>query len=75
MRTVQAIYDKGVFRPIEPVSLPEGTHVDVLTPTDAEDETPIAPMREGLARVYSILGERYESGRHDTAERHNEHQP
>lgn len=37
----------------------------------------IAPegMSEGLARVYAILGERFDSGHKDTAERHNEHQP
>jgi hypothetical protein len=28
-----------------------------------------------LIRVYEILGRRFDSGHHDTAERHNEHQP
>jgi len=32
-------------------------------------------MSEGLAKIYEILGERYDSGFTDTAERHNEHQP
>ena len=32
-------------------------------------------MSEGLANVYAILGERYDSGHKDTAARHNEHQP
>jgi hypothetical protein len=36
---------------------------------------PLAPMSEGLARVYEILGRRHSSGHVDTAERHSEHQP
>jgi hypothetical protein len=30
---------------------------------------------EGLIRSYEILGRRFDSGEHDVAERHNEHQP
>jgi hypothetical protein len=30
---------------------------------------------QNLDEIYRILGERYYSGYHDTAERHNEHQP
>ena len=36
---------------------------------------PEAPMTEGLARLYEILGLRHSSEYTDTAERHNEHQP
>jgi len=32
-------------------------------------------MSAGLAKVYSILGQRYASGVTDTAARHEEHQP
>ena len=60
--TVNAIYENGVFRPVEPVELPDNTPARV-------------PMSEGLAKVYAILGERYNSGHTDTAARHNEHQP
>lgn len=34
-----------------------------------------SPMSEGLARIYSILGERYETGEKDLAARVDEHQP
>lgn len=34
-----------------------------------------APLSEGLAKVYEILGRRHSSGFTDTAARHNEHQP
>jgi hypothetical protein len=28
-----------------------------------------------LDGIYAVLGERYQSGQHDVATRHNEHQP
>ena len=77
--TVQAIFENGVFRPVEPIALPERTSVelDVHTKGEPQPESPMSdgPMSEGMAKIYSILGERYDSGRSDTAARHNEHQP
>jgi len=32
-------------------------------------------MGEGLAKIYAVLGERFNSGENDAAARHNEHQP
>jgi predicted DNA-binding antitoxin AbrB/MazE fold protein len=83
LKTVQAIYENGVFRPVEPVDLPDHTAVEFEprvrsspSPTLGSSEEPSAPpMSPGLAAVYAILGERYESGETDTAARHNEHQP
>jgi predicted DNA-binding antitoxin AbrB/MazE fold protein len=72
--TVHAIFEKGVFRPIESVALPEHTSVELEVRTTDEQRT-AAPMSEGLTNVYAILGERYNSGHVDTAARHNEHQP
>jgi predicted DNA-binding antitoxin AbrB/MazE fold protein len=75
-KTIHAIYANGVFRPVEPVDLPEQTPVEFEV--RVLPETPLkvqAPMSEGLAKIYAILGERYDSGFTDTAERHNEHQP
>jgi predicted DNA-binding antitoxin AbrB/MazE fold protein len=70
MATITAIYENGVFRPTEPVDLPEGTPVEVVL------ELPRTPEEEAhLDRVYEIMSRRYKSGHHDTAERHNEHQP
>lgn len=76
MSAIHAIYENGVFRPTEPVDLPEGCEV-IVEPRAIE----IVPGREaspavdGLDDVYEILGRRYRSGHSDTAERHNEHQP
>jgi hypothetical protein len=45
--------------------------ITVVEPTKPSQ----APMSEGLAKVYDILGRNHSSGHTDTAERHNEHQP
>jgi hypothetical protein len=80
MKTIHAVYENGVFRPTEPVDLPEHTAVEFeprvrpALPEDGE-RSPPPTLSPGLAKVYAILGERYASGHTDTAERHNEHQP
>jgi predicted DNA-binding antitoxin AbrB/MazE fold protein len=72
--TVHAVFKNGVFRPVEPVSLPERASVE-LEVRVADEQRPALPMSGGLAKAYAILGERYNSGYSDTAARHNEHQP
>jgi predicted DNA-binding antitoxin AbrB/MazE fold protein len=74
--TIHAIYENGVFRPLEPVDLPEQTPVafEVRVLPESPSAAP-EPMSEGLTRIYEVLGRRYHSGHTDTAERHNEHQP
>lgn len=76
MKTIQAIYENGVFRPLERVELPEACKVEVYpkigidaspTETDGNDAA--------LDAIYEILGRRYRAGRTDLAARHNEHQP
>lgn len=75
-RMIQAIYADGVFTPLGRVDLPDQTTVE-FEPRVCGETSPDcdAPMSEGLAKIYAILGERYDSGYTDTAERHNEHQP
>src|SRR5262245_16336214 len=75
-KVIHAIYANGVFRPLEPVDLPEQTPVEfeLRVATEAPLTTQ-APMSEGLTKIYEILGRRYSSGHTDTAARHNEHQP
>ena len=31
-KMIEAVYENGVFRPLEPVTLPEGEHVQVTMP-------------------------------------------
>jgi predicted DNA-binding antitoxin AbrB/MazE fold protein len=71
MGTILATYEEGVFRPNTPVDLPERCKVEfeprIVSPA-AED----APALDG---IYGVLSERYQSGEHDVAARHDEHQP
>ena len=69
MKSIHAIYENGVFRPLEPVELPE--HARVLV----EPEEPTGGASDAQKEIDEILSRRYRSGHHDTAERHNEHQP
>ena len=80
MRAIAAIFENGVFRPTEPVDLPEGAEVmvepkgeDLGRPKSSDPE--FAHLGPGQAKIYAILSERYDSGQTDLAERHNEHQP
>ena len=68
MKTIAAIYEHGVFRPLSEVKLPESSPVEVLIPEaiDIDDDNP------ALDRA---LGRRFRSGRGDLAQRHDEHQP
>lgn len=67
--TIEAVYENGVFRPLMPVDLDEGSRVTV---------EPIAKVRlsdDELPSVHEILSRRYRSGHTDTAARVDEHQP
>ncbi len=71
MKTIHAVYESGVFRPLEVVELPERTEVEFEPrPVEAAADNKIQ-----LDGIYAILGERYQSGEHNVAARHNEHQP
>jgi predicted DNA-binding antitoxin AbrB/MazE fold protein len=70
MHAVRAIYENGVFRPLDAVDLPEASEVLLET----------YPVRPGLSpagkrRIYEILSKRFDSGESDVAARHDEHQP
>ncbi len=68
MHAIHAIYEDGVFKPIERVDLPEHCRVLVNRESSASDNN-------DWDDVYAILAERYRSGEHDVAARHDEHQP
>lgn len=71
MKTIHAVYERGVFRPLEAVELPERTEVEFEPRPVAKDANHDASLDE----IYAILGEKYQSGDRDVAARHNEHQP
>ena len=71
MKTIHAIYEQGVFKPRERVELAEHTEVEF----EPRPVVPTPNQNGNLDAIYEILSERYESGEHDVAARHNEHQP
>lgn len=71
MKPVHAVYEKGVFRPTEPVDLPEQSQV-VFEPRLVEVGVEQA---EPMAKVYEVLSRNYDAGMSDLAARHDEHQP
>ena len=74
-KTIRAVFENGVFRPLNTVELPDKTEVEFepRSPTPATS-LPI-PSDAELDAIYEVLGRRYKSGHTDTAARHNEHQP
>jgi predicted DNA-binding antitoxin AbrB/MazE fold protein len=46
--TITAVFDAGVFRPLQPVDLAEGTHVQIDLPHPSEQAAELSP--EELAR-------------------------
>ena len=69
--TVRAIYENGVFRPTQPVDLPDRTEVE-FEPKALGDSQDDGAEQE---LIYSLLGQSIPSGERDVAARHNEHQP
>ena len=70
MKTVHAIYENGVFRPLEKVELPEASEVE-FEPRPVQRPWDPAVQDE----VYAVLARRFRSGESDVAARHDEHQP
>lgn len=74
--TVRAIYQKGMFRPVQPVNLPENAEVELSFATaQPAGEQESAADRRAREEVLEILSRTYDTGQTDTAARHNEHQP
>jgi predicted DNA-binding antitoxin AbrB/MazE fold protein len=71
MTTIDAIYENGIFQPTQRVELPE--HTRVRLQIDPIEPTP--EQSSAMDAVYEVMSRRFHSGRHDLAERHNEHQP
>lgn len=71
MKTIHAIFEQGIFRPLEAVELADRTEVEFEPKVVGLKK----PKPGGMDDIYAVLSERFQSGEHDVAERHNEHQP
>ncbi len=75
-KTFRAIYENGVFRPIEKIDLPEHSEVTIeLEPIDPDLANLLAVDPASMQSIYDLLCEEFDSGQTDLAARHNEHQP
>jgi hypothetical protein len=76
IKKVQGTVHGKTIEVTEDLGLADGEKVEVtIERVTTEGKKEVAPLSEGLAKVYGLLGERYASGHTDTAARHNEHQP
>jgi len=79
MKAIHAIYENGVFRPLDQVNLPNHTKVEIVPlpvrqHEKTDEKTPDANLKH-QDRVYGILSQSFDTDQPDLAERHNEHQP
>lgn len=51
--TVEAIYEDGVLKPVQPIALPEGTHVSVVI-TSTEFSQPTKTPAQILAEIAAL---------------------
>ncbi len=42
-KTIEAVYERGVLRPLEPLQLPEGARLDIILVTDDEAGARMTP--------------------------------
>ena len=77
MSAIPAIFEHGIFRPLAPVELPDGTQVQIEVSMRGSVAPPHrSPEEEAhIDRVYGLLSLRFNGGEKDVAERHDEHQP
>jgi predicted DNA-binding antitoxin AbrB/MazE fold protein len=70
MKTIHAIYENGVFRPIGAVELAEHAEVE-FEPRLISEEQKTRSRQE----IYNILSQSFDTSETDLAARHNDHQP
>jgi len=70
MKQIHAIYENGVFRPLDSVDLPNHTKVEFI-PRPVDD----SGNAEDLDAIYAVLSDSFETDSSDLAARHNDHQP
>jgi predicted DNA-binding antitoxin AbrB/MazE fold protein len=75
MSTIRAIYEGGVFRPIEPVDLPDHSTVEIVLRRVGDTVTEVDFSQSAdMSAIYEVLSRRYSGGDPTISERHNEHQ-
>lgn len=71
MKTIHAVFENGLFRPTEPVDLPDGCIV-TIEPRPVAGPAPLSPAQ---GRIRALLGQAEDTADPTLAERHDAHQP
>jgi predicted DNA-binding antitoxin AbrB/MazE fold protein len=53
-KTIPAVYRNGQICPLEPLTLPENTLLEVVVPTESEGDVPSEPIVDPLAAICEI---------------------
>ncbi|MBI3406974.1 MAG: antitoxin family protein [Planctomycetes bacterium] len=70
MQVIHATYENGVFRPSQPVNLPERSEVEIIIQKVSDNGS-----KPSLKELYRILSESVDTGDPSLASRHDEYQP
>jgi predicted DNA-binding antitoxin AbrB/MazE fold protein len=54
-RTIEARYENGVFKPLEPITLAEGQVVEICLPEEPDDRT-AEEIEEEMRKTHEIFG-------------------
>ena len=68
--TIRAVFENGVFRPLEKVELPEHGQFEF-----EPRPLPLRGDETDMNSIYRIMSRRHASGHPDTAANHDDHQP
>jgi predicted DNA-binding antitoxin AbrB/MazE fold protein len=71
MKVIHAVFENGVFRPTEPVDLPEGSEVTV-EPKPVNEPSATSPHQQ---RIHELRSQSVDTGDPGLSERQIEHQP
>lgn len=52
-KQIEAVYEEGILRPLEPLQLPEGARLDIILLTRHEESAPQSPA-EILAEIAAL---------------------
>lgn len=69
METIRGIVDHDVIRLVTPLALPSGSEIEF------EPRVVVSQSKSPPTEIFRLLDQRFNSGQHDIAARHNEHQP
>jgi len=71
MKMIHAIFEQGIFRPLEAVELAERTEVEFEPKVVGLK----APKPGSMRGIIEVMSRRHPTGDPEIAARHNEHQP